>query len=311
MDLEEDSQPGPVTRSPGEGDRVCPYLGIYKDLEVRYSFPETLNCCHKVNRPQRVDLDHQREVCLAGPSAYQACPVFSARWKGPLPRALRGIQHTRRTRSYGLLIGGLALLALAAGFVFVLRPAWLTGDATPVPLAVAELTRSATPLPAASDTPEIEFTPTLPEPTLTATPEVTFTATQTATLGTPTPGPLENTPFGLKDRFVVHVVKEGELMEAIAKTYSTSPIVLKVLNGLKPEAGFWPGVPVVVAVGEADPNNVFAMQAVWLAQPVMVDVLAAKYTTPADELRSLNGLGPADTVPGGRWIVARKKLPKP
>jgi hypothetical protein len=36
-------------------------------------------------------------------------------------------------------------------------------------------------------------------------------------------------------------------------------------------------------------------------------VLMAKYVTSEGEMRSFNGLGPGDTAPGGRWIVARKK----
>jgi len=100
-------------------------------------------------------------------------------------------------------------------------------------------------------------------------------------------------------------------MEAIAKQYNTSPSVLKALNGLKPEAGFYAGYMAVVAVGESDANAVFAMQAVLLDQPLRLDVLAQKYNTTIDELRTFNGLGAGDTVPAGRWIVARKASPTP
>ena len=96
-------------------------------------------------------------------------------------------------------------------------------------------------------------------------------------------------------------------MDEIAKLYHTSVAVVKAINGLKPETGFWPGLPAVVAVSEVNPGNVFAMQAVWLAQPTRLDVLAAKYATSEDELRSFNNSGPGDTVPGGCRIIARKK----
>ena len=78
---------------------------------------------------------------------------------------------------------------------------------------------------------------------------------------------------------MVHKVKEGEMMEIIAKLYNTSPAVLKAINGLRPEAGFWAGNVVVIAVGEADPINVFPMQAVFLDKPAQLDVLAQKYAT--------------------------------
>jgi LysM repeat protein len=216
----------------------------------------------------------------------------------------------------GLVIGGLALvIIMAVVFVYFKWPAglaWFAGEdqvtPTQAPVSLSESTRSATPALLFSATPAATLTPALPSPTISLTPhpQGSPTPSQTATLGTPTPGPLENTPFGPNGRYVVHKVKDGEMMETIATLYHTSPAVLKALNGLK-TAGFWPGQMAVVAIGETDPNNVFPMQAVWLAQPMRVDVLAAKYATSVDELRSFNGLGPGDTVPGGRWIVARKQ----
>jgi hypothetical protein len=96
-------------------------------------------------------------------------------------------------------------------------------------------------------------------------------------------------------------------METIAARYSTNVDVLRVVNQSIHWPLLWAGSPAVIVVGETDPRNVFAMQAVWLAQPMQLDVLAAKYGTSEDELRTFNGLGPGDTAPGGRWIVARKQ----
>jgi LysM repeat protein len=315
MNWGESNPPRPPDRA-DENKQVCPYLGLRDDPQLRYSFPETLNCCHRVRRPQRVALDHQGEVCLAG--TYQtACPVYSTDWKGPLPKELRGLEHQARSSwaTAGLVISGLALvIIMAVVFVYFKWPAGLARFAgndqtTPTegPVSLSESTRSVTPVSLFSATPAATLTQVLPSPTISPAPQGTATPSQTATLGTPTPGPLENTPFGPNGRYVVHKVKDGEMMETIATLYHTSPTVLKAINGLKPEAGFWPGQMAVLAIGETDPNNVFPMQAVWLAQPMRVDVLAAKYATSVDELRSFNGLGPGDTVPGGRWIVARKQ----
>ncbi len=85
---------------------------------------------------------------------------------------------------------------------------------------------------------------------------------------------------------MVHKVKDGEMMEIIAKLYNTSPAVLKAINGLRPEARFWSGNMVVIAVGEADAVNVFPMQAVFLDQPAQLDVLAQKYAASIDDLRA-------------------------
>jgi len=313
MDWGESNPPRAPDRA-DENKQVCPYLGLRDDPQLRYSFPETLNCCHRVRRPQRVALDHQGEVCLAG--TYQtACPVYSTDWKGPLPKGLRGVEHQARSSwaMAGLVIGALALVVMAVVYIYFkwpagLGPAGFAGEdqitPTQAPVSLIESTRSATPALLFSATPAATLTPALPSPTLSLAPQ--GTATRSPTLGTPTPSPLESTPFGPNGRYVVHKVKDGEMMETIANLYHTSPAVLKALNGLK-TAGFWPGQMAVVAVGETDPNNVFPMQAVWLAQPMRVDVLAAKYATSEDELRSFNGLGPGDTVPGGRWIVARKQ----
>jgi LysM repeat protein len=311
MELGDNDPPRRLPPDSGDENKLeCPYLGLRDDPHLRYSYPEALNCCHRVSRPQHVAMDHQRAVCLAG--AYQACPVYSTDWKGPLPKEYRGIEHrAKRSLGMSLVIGGLVLL-LAGVFIYSqwpAGPARPAGNATSGPASLVELTRSTTPVPLFSTTPTITFTPTLPSPTRSPTLQITPTIINpTSTIfNSSTPGPLEKTPFGPNGRYLVHVVKDGEFMEAIAKLYATSPVVLKAINGLKPDAGFWPGTPVVVAVGEADPNNVFAMQAVWIAQPIRLDVLAQKYATSADELRTFNGLGPGDTVPSGRWIIARKK----
>jgi LysM repeat protein len=211
-------------------------------------------------------------------------------------------------------MGGLALvIILAVAFIYFKSPAGqarFAGDdqttPTQAPVSLIELTRSATPALLLSATPAATLTPAQPSPTLSPIPQNTPTP-QPTILTSPTSGPLESTPFGPNGRYVVHKVKDGEMMQTIANLYHTSPAVLKALNGLILQAGFWPGQMVVVAIGEADPNNVFPMQAVWLAQPMRLDVLAAKYATSEDELRSFNGLGPGDMAPGGRWIVARKQ----
>jgi LysM repeat protein len=208
---------------------------------------------------------------------------------------------------------------MAVGFIYFKSPAGqarFAGDdqttPTQAPAPLIELTSSITPAHLFSVTPAATLTPALLSPTLspqpqgTSTPQSTILTQQSTILNSPTPGPLESTPFGPNGRYVVYKVKDGEMMQTIANLYQTSPAVLKAINGLTLHVGFWPGQMVVVAVGEVDPSNVFAMQAVWLAQPTRVDVLAAKYATSEDELRSFNGLGPGDTAPGGRWIVARK-----
>jgi hypothetical protein len=290
---------------------VCPYLGVVNDPQTRYSFPETLNCCHRVSHPQRVALDHQGEVCLSG--SYSTCPVYAAaEWKGPLPKELKGIQHkaSQTNTMVSMAVGGLVVVVIAAVLFFSHPGAGSqSGDATPASAFVNDLTRSATPAGLSSATPTEELTPT--EPAIIASPTAWFTpiiVTPTPTIIlSPTTGPLANTPFGPNGRYLVYKVNDGDMMENMAKLFHTSPLVLKALNGLKPDAGFWPGMMAVVAVGEADPNAVFPMQAVWLDQPMRLDVLAQKYKTSEDDLRAFNGLGPGDTVPGGRWIVAKKQ----
>lgn len=319
MDFGEKKQPRRL--GDDENKQVCPYLGLRDDAQLRYSFPETLNCCHRVKRPQRVALDHQREVCLAG-NYVAACPVYATDWKGPLPKELRGVEHQPRSSwGPGLVMGGLALvIILAVAFIYFKSPAGqarFAGDdqttPTQAPASLIEMTSSITPALLFSATPAPTLTPAQPSPTLSPMPQPQVTPTfinPTSTINnsnSPTPGPQESTPFGPNGRYVVYKVKDGEMMQTIANLYNTSPAVLKAINGLTLHVGFWPGQMVVVAVGEVDPSNVFAMQAVWLAQPTRVDVLAAKYATSENELRSFNGLGPGDTVPGGRWIVARKQ----
>ena len=90
-------------------------------------------------------------VTLQPPPA--ADDAIDAQWRrpaeaGPTPDQLRS-QGFRR----GLVVGSFALLALAAGFVFLVLPEWVERDAAPAPVA-AEPPAAAPPEPAAA-TPDL------------------------------------------------------------------------------------------------------------------------------------------------------------
>lgn len=115
----------------------------------------------------------------------------------------------RRQNTIPFLIGGVAIVLVAIGIVFLYL--WLTGDSGP------SLSFFASPTPTATETATPTATATV-TPTATNTPTVTNTPTETAT-------PTASGPF-------IYVVVEGDTLDSIAAQFNVDVLVLMALNNM-------------------------------------------------------------------------------
>ena len=69
-------------------DEMCPYLGLARDRETRYSYPDLENYCHRMKSPQPVSYGHQGQACLT--AKYHQCPVYCSKGQKSFPSELRG-----------------------------------------------------------------------------------------------------------------------------------------------------------------------------------------------------------------------------
>ena len=301
----------PYSSSADSTSSTCPFLGFLDDPEVHYSYPEAGNYCHRVKPPQTLNHQQQSEMCLAG--KYRDCPVFSTGWNGPLPKELAGqpIYDGRQasfSKGWLFLIVGVVMLAIIG---FSANYFWPAKPVTTLP-AASQLTSLPAFVP--SQTPQMEptFAVILPLRPASLPTQTSLPPTQTPlpasspTLALPTPGPLQETPFGSGGRYLVHVVQPGEVMETIAARYHTSVAVLLAVNRSNHWPLLWGGWPAVIVVGETDPSNIIPLQAIWLDQRTPLADLALEFAASPAELRALNTLGTDDWVEGQRWIIIPK-----
>ncbi|OQY26353.1 MAG: hypothetical protein B6I38_11505, partial [Anaerolineaceae bacterium 4572_5.1] len=174
-------------------DEVCPYLGLARDKETRYGYPDLENYCYRMKSPQPVSDEHQKNV-LAGIAVIVA--IFS----------LNG-QLSLSPSSTSLVVTD----ALDALFV---TNADIVEETS---LVIA----SVTPTPVISPTPTISLTPT-PVPTSTITPTAS-----------PTLGPNLGTPFGREEQYILHRVASGESLGNLAYEYDTSIEAIRVASNLR------------------------------------------------------------------------------
>ena len=166
--------------------------------------------------------------------------------------------------------------------------------------------------PTLTETPTLTSTPTQTEtPTLTATPTITDTATSTYTptatdtltatsTATFTPAPLD-TPIGPLN-LMVHFVQANETLTSIAARYQTTTQVLITVNNLRVQGAIRPGQVLVAPVSASSDANLTYMIAHQTSEETSLANIAVQFAVDPEVLRSLNGLGPSDVIPAGRWL---------
>ncbi len=279
---------------------ACPRLGSTVDEDTRFAYPSEGNRCYALDEPERIAFPYQQGYCLG--KNHQDCPLFQgtthkmppeARWQGrETPLSVPGLH-------WGWLLTLFVILALLGGGAWLFtHPAAPAVTVSPFPALALQPTDTATPAPSPTAT-------LLPQPAgIRTTPSPTLPPTETFTPAPPTPGPGLETPFGPQRAFLVHKVRVGESLTAIAEQYATSVDVLRATNVFVPGATLWAGQTLVVMPGVVEvPADAQPLLPVYVERDTTIAALAGQYAVDASALRKLNAFGAGDIIPGGRWVL--------
>ena len=289
-------------------DEVCPYLGLARDKETRYGYPDLENYCYRAKSPQPVSDEHQKNVCLT--AEYSQCPVYGSEGKKPFPSELRGEglpSGPVRNFSWWWVVPVLAGIAVIVAIFSLNGQLSLSPSSTSLVVTdaldalfvtnadIVEETSlviaSVTPTPVISPTPTISLTPT-PVPTSTITPTAS-----------PTLGPNLGTPFGREEQYMLHRVASGESLGNLAYEYDTSIEAIRVASNLREGKAVWPGDLLVIPIGQSDASQVPRFYPLCLDSKTDINELAERYDISASDIRRYNDLGDIDIIPAGRWLI--------
>lgn len=284
----------------------CPHLGILDDPSTSHSFPSSWNACFHASHASVPNFEHQEKICLT--SAHVTCPVYLAAKGTPFPANLINTVKapkppTERRLMPVFIVGAILLLAVVAGSAFFIYPNLLANALpaapTPTPIAPAKTSEpvQATPSP----TFELQIIPVLP---------TQDTATPTSQ---PTPMPFKpfpiDTPFKIGEAdYLIHRIKDGDGVDILAKTYHTTPEIIRATNYLLK-------VPIL-----ADHLIVIRPDAIILdpAQPafeiymvedktILLDDLAKRLNVDAEKLRYYNACADRCLVSRGDWVMVPRR----
>jgi hypothetical protein len=226
----------------GRQVNVCPYLGVAGDPATHYSYPSAAQRCHAGRQPLDIDQAKQGRDCLTELhvtcSRYHAPLAVSPRRRmlsgepgvsleavHPSSSAGSGVAASAPRRSQSRRVLWLALSA-ALLIAAVAGGLWLGWHAGPPlasgPPASAALGGGAIASPSAA--PPESPSPS-PRATASATPSASPSQTPVPTaLPTPTASPSPRVAT------IVHVVRPGDSLIAIAQRYGVSVAALKAIN---------------------------------------------------------------------------------
>jgi hypothetical protein len=277
---------------------LCPYLKVYYDPSLRFSFANEDNYCHRVRHPQPISLHYQETMCLT--TNYESCAVYIQGLQGDLPK---GIQNEIATppRQWRKQIAYILIPILVLGLMLVIllvnynsRISQNTG------LSQASKTQNAVLIQETFSAPTVAQTV---EPSLAPTFTESPSPTETATPPPPASPPDLETPFGLQNHYLIHIALDGESVPILAKKYKTSSQVISLLNIYGDRTAIWAGMPIVIMPGRIDPKGVQPMVAIHITQEISLEDLAKQNHITADDIRRENNLGPDELIEAGRWLV--------
>jgi hypothetical protein len=277
---------------------ICPYLKVYYDPSLRFSFANEDNYCHRVKHPQPISLQYQETMCLT--PNYESCAVYKQALQGDLPK---GIQNdlTGQPRRWRTQIAYILIPILVLGLMLVVllvnynsRLSQNTG------MSQASQTQNAVVI---QESISATTTAQTVEPSLAPTSTETSIPTDTATPPPPASPPGLETPFGVQNRYLIHIALDGESVPILAKKYMTSSQVISLLNIYGDRTAIWAGMPIVIMPGRTDPKGVQPMVAIHITQEISLEDLAKQYHITVDDIRRENNLGPEDLIEAGRWLV--------
>lgn len=266
-------------------DRICPFLGVARDPQSRFSHPSAGHVCH-AGKPAEIGLAYQAQYCLSG--SYERCVRFE-----------RAVGHNAdgqplsaaSGRSWLTIVGAglLAFATLAGVIALVVAGGLLTSPPDGGPFGVA----SSTPTPAAVTEAPVVPSPTTVEPApASAPPAATPSPTR---LPTPEPSP---TPVE------VHVVQAGESLSIISDLYGLPWQLIAQANDIEDPDRIFVGQRLVIpATAEPGPGELVH----YVQRGETILDIAFTYGVSPSELADANGLenwnriyiGQRLVIPGG------------
>jgi len=115
------------------------------------------------------------------------------------------------------------------------------------------------------------------------------------------------TPFGVENKYLIHLVKSGESMPLLAERYQTSQDVIIAANGFYPGYGLQVDQVIVIMPGKTDAINVEQFIVIFLNQETSLSDLSLQYGVHPTEIKKYNDLGPGDIVPIARWLIVPRR----
>ncbi len=293
-----------IDEKPTASGEVCPHLGSANDPELRYLFANPIHVCLHSKSKGGISFEHQDSFCIV--EKHVECPLYAHPNEKTDPKFIRKPEtaRTQKKRGKWLWISVVLLILILGGAGSIL----FFGEMEPQASTFFEIT-------AVSETPSQTST----EPSQTSTPRPTLTATELPTktltpttlpsntpeptnteMAPPTPGPNLGTPFG---DFVLHRVKTGESLAAIARIYEISSERITAANIVLESRGVWVGDILVIPLRSDQILEGFHFEYIFIEKKTDLTTLAETHSVAIESLREYNLLGPLDWVPAGRWLI--------
>ena len=257
------------------------------DPSVFFSYPSVGNYCYHCKPPAVPLQAHQEAYCLG--ASHAGCPVYQDAKKRSLPPEFRAGEGGRVQR-FGLIgrllvfVIGLLLLGVV-GFQFFRQYVGTPPAMTPSQMLPTAVPPSATIIP----------------PTNSPAPTSTFVPTTTLV---PQVHALEVLINVDDHKFLIHRVGVGETFEILAKTYTTTPEVIRFLNySMKPS--LWANSVIVISPGLQTVDSALPAFKTYqvTAQTITIDELAGKLIIDSALLRLYNACDDNCRLSAGDWLI--------
>lgn len=280
----------------------CPYLGLKGDPDTHHSGASLWNCCYNTKIIESIDEAFQEDYCLT--SNHTNCPVYKMDKCNRLPANLRSSEQPTPTRSWmSVLVVVLLIAGVCAAIYF------LTGGMNFQQAIGGLLPKTETPVPTftqrPTDTPTPEATATAPvtfmETLLAPLPTNTSTLTLTPTL----------TPVG--SEVIIYKVKEGDVMELVARRYQTTIEAILEVNYRVDQ--IWPGLEVAIPVGRVNASRLPSFDIIQAREDGLAKNQAIWNGADIDLFCFYNKVSPDDVIRLGTSILIPhrpgEKMPTP
>ena len=225
---------------PGQLKTACPHLGLIHDAASHMNFPSLSNQCLKCKKPGSPNFDHQQNYCLS--KNYVDCVLAQSDRKIPMPMAI-GVPAPSPYRLFWF-ISIPAVLILAAVFILYRNPAVSAATAL---APAASLSTPITPLASPTDRKMVSETASLPA----AVGSTPLPSQIAMPFVSPHGFEVTKIPSGSDQVYLIHIVAQGETLDAIAANYATTVQAIIAVNyELTPPV--WVDYPIVIPLDTTD-----------------------------------------------------------